>query len=115
MKKGQQHLLEILRGVAEILTGLARNVSHPSDAILFRFSGPAHVMEAPSMDTKEISPSLAQELDEIVRALDMPRGQLPVDAIHAARRYQDVIVPRLESLIQRAVQQAGRAVHATVR
>ena len=44
------------------------------------------------------------ELDEIVRGIDAPFGELPADAIRAAREHRDQIVPRLVQLIERAIQ-----------
>lgn len=50
--------------------------------------------------------SLELELDEIIAAIDAPFGDLPVQAIRAAEKRRDQIIPGLVQLIERGIQEA---------
>ena len=49
--------------------------------------------------------SFEHELDEIICEIDVPFGELPIEAIRAAQKHRDQIIPRLVQLIERAARE----------
>ena len=61
--------------------------------------------DRPDMGEKDDS-GLERDVEQVLRDLDAPHGRLPVEAIRAAQRLRERIVPGLIALIRRATQEA---------